>query len=128
MDVVTNFIEKLTKPFQEMDLQHGIRLIIIIGGYWFLRQAAQRYLAKRQLEQQVEADKQGKTQQNLQQYMDGDNDDESATTTGTEAKWGWGKKTRKNVKKQQQILQETLENMHAAAQDDDKDIADLLED
>lgn len=98
-----------------VDLHHFIRLVIIVGGYWFLRTQVNKFLATRQLKQQVEQDNVQKQAEKVEQLVEKPQDEEG---------WGFGKKTRKRVKRQEKLLQEALESAH---QEDDKDIEHLLE-
>lgn len=129
----TNFAAELLailEPYvpnqlREIDLHGALRLVIIVGGYAFARNIAQKYLAKRQLERQIEHDKATQHEGKVNDLVDDPNE---VHATGLDSgSWGFGKKTKRNVKRQQKILQEQLESMHAGVVDDDKDIEDLLE-
>jgi hypothetical protein len=110
-------IQSFINQLLDLDFQHAIRLIIIIGGYWFLRTQVSKFLATRQLKQQLEEDQVHKSQENIEKLVEKPEDEQS---------WGWGKSTRKRVKRQEKLLQEALEDAQNGA-DDDKDIEELLE-
>lgn len=121
-DYITPYIPESLK---EIDLLKGIRLIAIVGGYWVIRNSVQKHLARRQLEQQLKHDEEQKHQTRIEELIE----DPNARATGIDdGSFGWGKKTRRNIQKQQEILKQTLENLENQDDDDDADIADLLED
>lgn len=110
----------------EIDPYHLIRLVIIITGYIVVRNAVSKYLANRQLQQQLDKDASERDVKKIRELVD---DPSIAETSGVDDNtWGFGKKTRKVVKRQQKILQEQLETAHLDVDDDDKDIEYLLED
>lgn len=115
----------IPEQLREIDAQHAIRLITIVGGYYVFRTAANKFLANRQLKQQIAQDREGKDEQKMKELIE---DPDAKSSGADDGSWGWGKKTRRNVKRQEKILQEHLENLQAGGVDDDKDIEDLLED
>lgn len=110
-------IHSFVQDLLELDLKHLIRLIAIIGGYWFLRTQASKFLATRQLKDQVDNDNAEKQQAKLEELVEQPEDQES---------WGFGKKTRLRVKRQEKILQEALERAYENEKED-ADIENLLE-
>lgn len=126
------FLEVL-KPFVpvsllEIDLHHALRLILIVCGYAFLRNVVSKYLATKQLKQQLEKDESERDLNKIKELVD-DPQDNADSTSYDNGNWGFGKKTRRSFKRKEKILKEELENLHAHEQyDSDKDIEDLLED
>ncbi|CCH43574.1 hypothetical protein BN7_3127 [Wickerhamomyces ciferrii] len=117
-------IPYIPATLREIDIHKAIRLVVIIGGYIFIRNIAQKVLANRQLKQQLAQDEKDRDQERIRELVE----DPKAKTTATESGFGWGKKTRRNIKLQEEILKETLEKLEHQDDDSDKDIEDLLED
>lgn len=126
MDFVNRVYNNIADTFGGIDASHAIRLVMVVGGYILLRNLAQRELAKRQLEDQIKKSQEKKEEERLKELAPDLNDPEAIEDNT----FGWGKKTRKRVKRQQKILEERLEELqqYQGSQDDDKDIEDLLED
>ncbi|CAI4035964.1 hypothetical protein SMKI_14G1740 [Saccharomyces mikatae IFO 1815] len=126
-EVAETWIETLVAKIINYDYKHFIRLVIIVGGYLLVRNIASRELAKKQLAAQVEKDKQDKEEKRSKDLID--RPDESAVAKTTS--FGWGKKTRKRVKKQQELFENALEEAKKRQQgmepDSDADIEELLE-
>lgn len=127
---MSNIIEKIVpyipETLKDIDIHKAIRLTVIVGGYILVRNIVQKHLATRQLERQLEQDEERKKKERLGELVE----DPDAQTTGTDdGSWGWGKKTRRTVKRQEKLLEEQIENLQNGQDlDDDKDIEDLLED
>lgn len=110
-------IQSLIDQLVSIDLKHAIRLIVIIGGYWFLRTQLNKFLSNRQLQGQLQESQSEQQQSNVERLVENPQDEES---------WGWGKKTRKRVKRQEKLLQEALESAAAGDVDDDE-LEELLQ-
>lgn len=110
-------IQSLIEQVVNIDLKHAIRLVVIIGGYWFLRTQLNKFLANRQLQGQLEESQTEQQQSNIERLVENPEHEES---------WGWGKKTRKRVKRQEKLLQEALESAAAGDVDDDE-LEELLQ-
>lgn len=143
MGIVDGIIEKVQKKlFTEFDVYQLIRLIIIVGGYIFLRTRATEYLKNKQLRDQIEKDKEEKARK-----LVNDPTGEGARAEAeemfqeydgikkSEQGWGWGKATRKRVKKQQALFEKEIERAAVEAQrkldnnyDSDEEINELLQD
>lgn len=125
MDKVGNV---LLKTFEDFDIYKGIRLVIIVGGYLLVRNYVAREMAKKQLERQVRDDERMLSDNKKKNLVDDPETEKMAQST----QFGWGNKTRKRVKKQQEMLQKAIEQIKKekkfAGEDSDEDIADLLED
>ncbi|KAH3673183.1 hypothetical protein WICMUC_003801 [Wickerhamomyces mucosus] len=129
-DQPVNVIEEIIRRVQstydnivaELDVYHILRLVIFVGGYIFLRNAASKYLANKQLKNQIEADNQAREQNQINELVD---KPDEADASGN---WGWGKKTRKVVKRHERIIEEHFESLRNGTTEDDRDIEDLLED
>lgn len=129
MEIVERFKNNLIQSF-DIDLKHAIRLVLIVGGYYFIRQIAQRELAKRQLKSQLEqkdAELHAQHEGELNSANDFALDEESTADTTS---FGWGKKTRQRVKKQEKLLEAEFKRLQENAaeidEEEDKDIEDLL--
>lgn len=133
MDLLENIKQRAITRIQSIDHKKALRLVIIIGGYILIRRLIQRELAKRQLANQLQADKERKKNKLI------DNTDDLYSGQGKDNKeptaFGWGNKTRYRVKKQQEMLGQAIDNLKKRQQyttaydeDSDHDIADLLED
>lgn len=124
MEIVERLKRNLAQTL-DIDLQHAIRLVVIVGGYFFIRQIAQRELAKKDLKNKLKDDEDLTAQNNLNNLLEKPEDSSAATTSSS---FGWGKKTRQRVKLQEQILEAELQKLQENNQDsdDDKDIEDLL--
>ncbi|KAH3687202.1 hypothetical protein WICPIJ_001797 [Wickerhamomyces pijperi] len=112
--------------YEEFDVYKLIRLIIIVGGYAILRNQASKFLANRQLQQQIDQDNENKGAERIEKLVE--KPEAQGDASGVEGNWGWGKKTRGTVKRTQKMIEEHFEKMKAGEVDDDADIADLLED
>ncbi|CAH03088.1 Pga2p [Kluyveromyces lactis] len=128
MEVLQNLKTNLYQTF-DIDLQHAIRLIVIVGGYFFLRQIAQRELAKRQLKNQLAE----KDDEAIRSVAAGTSDGSTADqgeSSANGSSFGWGNRTRQRVKKQEELLESEIqrlqENGAVLDPEDDKDIEDLL--
>ncbi|KAI0464980.1 hypothetical protein LJB42_000197 [Komagataella kurtzmanii] len=129
----------------DFDIYNLIRIVIIVGGYIFLRGIVSTELKKRQLKKQLESDRKKKLL--AQGLVDNDacdviHPEEGASGVQVEEEiiddgsWGWGKKTRKEYNRKAKIFEETIKRELDAKQalrsefneDSDQDIADLLED
>ncbi|CCF60298.1 hypothetical protein KAFR_0J02340 [Kazachstania africana CBS 2517] len=120
-------LEKLKKNvFSEFDLQNGIRLVIIVGGYILFRNLATRQLSKKQLEQQVRDDERRISEERVEKLIEKPEDEQ------TSYEFGWGNKTRHRVQKQRDLFEQAVDRLKQNSQqntnDSDDDIADLLED
>lgn len=104
-----------------------VRLVAIVGGYMLIRSLFMTHLKNKQLADRVAADKQEKAEG----LIDRPDLLASAEASANEPlEFGWGKKTRRNLKIQKEIFEKTLDDLASRANlndDDDKDIADLLE-
>lgn len=143
MDALTGFVDKIqNRLLNDFDLYQLIRLVIIIGGYIFLRTRVSEYMQQKQLKTQLEKDKEMKAQQLINdptgelaqaeaEELFGDNEGVSKS----EKNWGWGKTTRRKVKKQQALFEKEIEKAAVEAQkklengyDSDEDINEFLQD
>lgn len=126
MEIINRVYQNVYETFAEIDPKHALRLIVIVGGYIFLRNIAQRELAKRQLQNHVKEGEKAKQENQLKELVDDPNDPAIANDNS----FGWGKRTRQRVKRQEKILEEKFRELQESQgfQDDDRDIEDLLED
>lgn len=110
-----------------------VRLIAIVGGYVLFRRLFLSHVRTSQLKSLLRDDQRDK------EYDLATNPDEMFDRLGVSTgiadsakqlvEFGWGKKTRRNNKLQQQVLEEKFERMAAhMTEDDDKDIEQFLED
>lgn len=143
MNSVTQILERVqNRLFSDFDVYQLIRLVIIIGGYVFLRTRVSDYLKQQQLKTKIDQDKELKSQKLI--------DDPTGEVAEAEAEalfpdsegisrsekgWGWGKSTRRKVKKQQTIFEKEIEKAAVDAQrkletgyDSDDEIKELLHD
>lgn len=126
MEIINRVYQNVYETFAEIDPKHALRLIVIVGGYIFLRNIAQRELAKRQLQNQVKEGEKAKQENKLKELVD----DPNGPAIANDNSFGWGKRTRQRVKRQEKILEEKFRELQESQsfQDDDRDIEDLLED
>lgn len=107
------------------------RLVIIVCVYIFARQFYANWAKQKQIRHQLAADK---AEKEMEQQRRETEASEVLERVDNEAKgFGWGKATRRNVKHQEKVLQDTSEQLRQQAQDgydaaEDHDIEDLLED
>ncbi|VEU21438.1 DEKNAAC102564 [Brettanomyces naardenensis] len=109
----------------DIDVYRIIQLVIIIGGYVVMRQRFVAYMKTRKLKQKLQKDK----EQKAENLIDRPEDLASDPISTSERSWGWGKPTRKIVRRQQQLLEERLEETAGRQQgdvDSDEDIKELL--
>lgn len=108
------------------DVKKFLRLLIIVAGYILIRKLILRHQIIRAKKAQFE-----KTISENEEAVDdlfgkGEKIDDDAQSSGVkEAGWGWGQKTRRNIKTKQQQMLEAIQKQQES---DDEDIADLLED
>ncbi|SCU85580.1 LADA_0D08372g1_1 [Lachancea dasiensis] len=126
MDLLQNSFQNVYDSFANLDFQHAIRLVIIVGGYVLLRNLAQRHLAKKQLENKVREGEKLRAEERQEKLVE----DPNSVASVNENAFGWGNKTRQRVKRQEKILEERIDELkkYQGNLDDDEDIADLLED
>lgn len=126
-EVAETWVDTWMAKLVNYDYKHFIRLVIIVGGYLLLRNIASRELVKKQLAAQVEKDKRDKEEKRSKDLIDKPDDAATAETTS----FGWGKKTRRRVKRQQELFENALEEAKRRNQgldpDSDADIEELLE-
>lgn len=124
-----NASNNLSNTFNNMTMQSWIRLIVIVGGYMLLRPYMMKFVTKgavRKMEEEDEREKRkaqispnelrGLTEEEPEIDEDGD---------GTGADWGQKARVR-----QRTMLKNLLEaeEQRRLEEEEDKDIADLLED
>lgn len=122
----------LSNVFSEMTIQQWIRLVIVVGGYMLIRPYAIKYLGKKKIEEWQEEDEKEKAKISPNQLRGekgpielGDSDEEGE---GTASDWGHAARLRqrKMVKKLLEVNEEQKRQLQE--DDDDKDIAEFLED
>lgn len=143
MDPINTFIERIQKRlFNNFDIYQLIRLVIIIGGYIFLRTRVTDYLKQQQLKAQIEHDKELKSKKLIDdptgEVAKAESEElfqEHEGISKSEKGWGWGKSTRRKVKKQQALFEQEIERAAIEAQkkldkgyDSDEEINELLHD
>ncbi|GME84735.1 unnamed protein product [Ambrosiozyma monospora] len=122
-------IQAIIEDFiNEFNPHHLVKLLIIIGGYIFFRQRFMDFMKQKQIKNQLAADEETKKQNLIERPEDYMN---STGVEASESGWGWGKNTRRKVKKQQQLFEEEIEKSALRAQnnsgyDSDDDIKELL--
>lgn len=107
------------------------RLLIIVGMYMFFRRIYTEYAKQSQIKRQIAIDEQEKLEKPAKEERERAEKKEALESEA--ASFGWGKKTRKNVKLQETILQQESEDLRQRYQSsydaaEDHDIEDLLED
>lgn len=143
MAFVDGVLGKLQRTlFSDFDVYQLIRLVIIVGGYIIIRTRATEYFKTKQLKAQLEKDKEEKARKLVDDptgevaqaeaeelFQDYDN------IRRSEKSWGWGKATRKRVKKQQALFEKEIEKAAVEAQrklnsgyDSDEELNELLHD
>ncbi|KAG0669928.1 hypothetical protein C6P45_003092 [Maudiozyma exigua] len=131
MEFVSNLISRFTESVLNMDIQKAIRLTIIVGAYILFRNIASKHLTKKQLESRVRQDEERIQKEKKEGLIQDPNNlsEASASASG----FGWGKKTRKRVQRQQEMFERAVDELkrkqeNGITEDSDEDIADLLED
>ncbi|QLG74185.1 hypothetical protein HG535_0G00690 [Zygotorulaspora mrakii] len=126
MEFVDKIRDNIYDTFADIDAKKGMRLVIIVGGYILIRNLAQRELAKRKLQSQVREDEKSLSEKKGENLIDRPRE---VASTATE--FGWGNKTRKRVKKQEEVFSKMVERaqlQQLEGENDLNDIEDLLED
>lgn len=108
-----------------------LRLIIVVSCYILFRSYYTKYASQKLVKKQMEQDKKEKAEKPARESAERKALEEKLVAEAETV--GWGKKTRKNVKLQQQYLEQQaaeLRERHQTAYDaaEDNDIEDLLED
>lgn len=124
MDVLTAFVERIkSRLFSDFDVYQLIRLVMIIGGYYFLRTRVSEYLKQKQITDQLKHDKEMKEQKliddptgEVAEAEAGEMFQESEGINRSEKGWGWGKSTRRKVRKQQALFEKEIERAAVEAQ------------
>lgn len=107
-----------------------LRLTIIVCIYIFLRGYYSNWSKQRQVKNQIDLDNKLKAEEKKREEQ---KEEEKLENLDNEAKsFGWGKATRRNVKRQEKILQDAAEEIRERKQTaydaaEDHDIDDLLE-
>lgn len=143
MDLVIGFAERIqTRVFGDLDAYKFIRLVIIIGGYIFLRNRVSDYLKQKQLKEQIIRDKQMREEKlindptgEIERAANEDLFAEHEGISNSEKAWGWGKATRRKVAKQKALFEQEIERAAIEAQsklqkgyDSDEEINEFLQD
>ncbi|SMN18378.1 similar to Saccharomyces cerevisiae YNL149C PGA2 Essential protein required for maturation of Gas1p and Pho8p [Maudiozyma saulgeensis] len=131
MEFVSGMISRFTESVLNMDIQKAIRLTIIVGAYILFRNIASKHLTKKQLESRVRQDEQRIQREKKEGLIEDPNkiSESNSSTSG----FGWGKKTRKRVQRQQEMFERAVDDLKrkqelGVTEDSDDEIADLLED
>lgn len=108
-----------------------LRLLIIVGMYLMCRNIYSEYAKQSQVKRQIALDEKEKLEKPVKEERERAEKEEALEKDA--ASFGWGKKTRKNVKLQESILQQESEDLRQRYQSaydaaEDHDIEDLLED
>ncbi|KAL1954104.1 hypothetical protein VTO42DRAFT_1728 [Malbranchea cinnamomea] len=144
----SNFTTNVAESFAGLSVRDYIRLVWIIGGYLFLRpyldkgfrklmdrghqkaEAAQAQAEREEAERRAKSDAAGaKMSGNMLRgaFVEEDDDDSESDGDGrASAVPQWGKSARRRQRKFMEWLEQEAERRRN--EDDDKDIADLLED
>lgn len=132
-----NATNNISAGFESMTPQSWIRIIVIAGGYMLLRPYLLKTVTKGAVEQMDRDDKKARGEEDklahpeltpneyrgIKEKLYADDDNEGADGTSTD----WGQKSRV---RQRQMLRQLLEEdeRRRAAQDEDADIQEFLED
>lgn len=115
----------------EEDFKQYLRLTIFVCFYLFFRSVYSNYAQQKQIRQQLIDDEKEKKEKPQREA-----DAKQAKTDELEQEaqsFGWGKKTRRDVKNKQAVFEEQVETLRHRNQStydaaEDNDIEDLLED
>ncbi len=110
----------------DLDAHKILQLVIIIGGYIVVRQRFVKYMKNKELKQQLTERK----KDNAENLIDRPEDLADDPISLSERSWGWGKETRKRVKRQQHVFEEQLKSRQqqsAGGVDSDEEIEGLLQ-
>lgn len=133
----SNFTNNISTSVSNLTIQDYIRLVWIIGGYYFLRPYLDKGFrklfdsgnAKREAEEAAAAETAGKTKLSANTLRQGDvaeSDEEGEDEGESTGVSNWGRSARRKQRNFMKYLEQEAERKRA--EDDDKDIADLLED
>ncbi|KAM5466676.1 hypothetical protein MauCBS54593_005933 [Microsporum audouinii] len=134
----SNFTNNISTSVSNLTIQDYIRLVWIIGGYYFLRPYLDKGFrklldsgtAKREAEEAAAAETAGKAKMSANALRQGDtagdSDEEEEDEGESTGVSNWGKSARRKQRNFMKYLEQEAERKRA--EDDDKDIADLLED
>lgn len=126
-----NATNNLSQVFSEMTPQQWIRLVVIVGAYMLIRPYVLKHATKKSVERMEKESKERAEQSAAispnelregKKALEEDSDDEGESST---TDWGAKARTRQRV-----LVKRLMEAEEQRRQDeeDDKDIADLLED
>lgn len=134
----SNATHNISEGFSNMTAQGWIRVVVIAGGYMLLRPYLQQVVTKGAVKKMESDDRKARGEtdgslphpeltpneyRGIKEKLYADNEDDAADGTGSD----WGQKARV---RQRQMLRELLEEdeRRRAAQDEDADIQEFLED
>jgi hypothetical protein len=130
-----NASRNLQQTFDNMTLQHWVRLVVIVGGYMLLRPQIMKFMGRYATQEMEKRDAMEKAAAKAKispnelrsgkPAVDEEDEDEYYEGEGTGSDWGAKARTRQRL-----MLKKLMEAEERRKQeeDDDKDIADLLED
>ncbi|PVH17094.1 uncharacterized protein CXQ87_004655 [Candidozyma duobushaemuli] len=124
---IFNFIYKYV---DEEQFKKYFRLIIIVCVYLFFRTWYTNWAKTKEIARRIEEDNRLAEARKSEREAEATEKFESLDNEA--ATFGWGKATRRNVKRQEHVLNEAAEQLRAAEQStydaaEDHDIEDLLE-
>ncbi|OBA21119.1 hypothetical protein METBIDRAFT_78180 [Metschnikowia bicuspidata var. bicuspidata NRRL YB-4993] len=116
---------------EKQSLQKYLRLVIIVCIYIFARGYYSNWAKQRHIRTQLAIDKREKELDAQRKERDESEKFEELDREATS--FGWGKATRRNVKRQEQVLQDAAQQLRERHQGEydaaeDHDIDDLLDD
>lgn len=135
MDRIAKIFENSWENIVNIDPKKGLRLIIIAGAYMLLRGLVTRDQNRRQLARQVREQEERVKKERQETLLERPDELDVSKTTSSE--FGWGKKTRQRVKKQQQVFERAVDDLKRQQElqlagvgrdDSDAEIEELLED
>ncbi|PSK33794.1 hypothetical protein C7M61_005138 [Candidozyma pseudohaemuli] len=124
---IFNFIYKYV---DEEQFKKYFRLIIIVCVYLFFRTWYTNWAKTKEIARRIEED--NRLAEARKEEKENEATEKFELLDNEAATFGWGKATRRNVKRQEHVLNEAAEQLRAAEQStydaaEDHDIEDLLE-
>lgn len=113
----------------DYEVKKFVRIIMIVCGYIFFRKIIMNHQVLRAKKAQFETDGNKMSSENVDDLFEAEEDDETDVNAAiNESGWGWGQKTKNDIMKKQEVLKSISQVNVNGDDDDDADIADLLED
>ncbi|CAG60905.1 uncharacterized protein GVI51_J05533 [Nakaseomyces glabratus] len=137
MERISKIFENSIDNILSIEPRKALRIVIIVGAYMLFRNLVTRDQNRRQLARQVRQEEERKKEEREKTLLERPEDFEVETIAkSSTTEYGWGKKTRQRVKRQQEVLERAVDDLKRHEQlklsgtgyDSDEEIEELLED